>query len=140
VNLPTRDNLLRATARGWLDKVIADLPVLELDAQLQTAVLQDQQLDQLLGQLSATDRLESAVRTLAYLSMFPEGRFGEAADEPDGVMRLPRFVAEERVLKWGNSCVRCNVIFLLILPSVSSPKSVNSRDTDDDVLIGDKVS
>jgi len=75
VNLPTRDNLLRATARGWLDKVTADLPVLELDAQLQTAVLQDQQLDQLLGQLSATDRLESAVRTLAYLSMFPEGRF-----------------------------------------------------------------
>ncbi|MCA6115200.1 hypothetical protein J6524_09850 [Bradyrhizobium sp. WSM 1738] len=75
VNSSTRDNFLRETARGWLDKIASGLPVPGLDAQIQTAILHDQRLDQLLNQSDATDRFDRAVRILTNLPMYPENRF-----------------------------------------------------------------
>lgn len=72
----TRDALIRATARGWLDKAAAgaSASASRLEVELQNAVLSDRKLGELLDQLAGA-RVGAAVQVVAALPTFDQYRF-----------------------------------------------------------------
>ncbi|MFC0861637.1 effector-associated domain EAD1-containing protein [Sphaerimonospora cavernae] len=69
---PARSDMLRATARGWLDQAPGSGAAVE--PELQTMVLADPELDQLLTRL-ASGRVGQAVKVVGALAAFREHRF-----------------------------------------------------------------
>ncbi|MEU8327579.1 effector-associated domain EAD1-containing protein [Micromonospora sp. NPDC048839] len=70
----TRDALIRATARGWLDRAAASKATPGLEPEIQTAILSDHKLGELLGQF-ADGRVGAAIQIVVALSAFDEHRF-----------------------------------------------------------------
>ncbi|MGZ0146079.1 GAP1-N1 domain-containing protein [Kribbella sp. WER1] len=72
----TRELLLSATAKGWIDRACVAIPTSEVEQQLQIAVLNDPKLDELLDQL-ANDRIGLAIQIVATLPLLDERRFND---------------------------------------------------------------
>ncbi|WBB56032.1 effector-associated domain EAD1-containing protein [Verrucosispora sp. WMMD573] len=70
----TRDALIRATARGWLDNAAANRATPGLEPEIQAAILSDHKLDALLDQF-ADGRVGAAIQIMLALPAFDEHRF-----------------------------------------------------------------